>query len=222
VRRAAARTGAARMGGALLVALVAALAVGCASTQIERAPVGKTQRGIASWYGPDFQGLMTASGEIFDTHRFTAAHNSLPFGTVVEVRNLENGKTTRVRINDRGPFVKHRIIDLTYAAAQALDMLGNGTARVELQVLPSGTLLPEEPVLAGAPRYTVQVGAFSDAQRARALAEELRPQYPEAEVRGDGTWNRVQVGTYSDRDMAEQIRRELVRLGFAALVVVLR
>ncbi len=210
----------ARIGGALLVA-AAALAAGCATTQIERAPVGKTQRGVASWYGPDFQGLMTASGEIFDTHRFTAAHNTLPFGTVVEVTNLENGRTTRVRINDRGPFVKHRIIDLTYAAAQELDMLGNGTARVELRVLPTGTLLPEEPALAAAPRYTVQVGAFADPQRARALAEELKARYPEAEVRGDGTWNRVQVGSFTDRDLAEEIRKELVDLGFAALVVVL-
>lgn len=197
------------------------LADGCATTQIERAPVGKTQRGVASWYGPEFQGEMTASGEVFDTNLFTAAHNRLPFGTVVEVTNLENGRSVRVRINDRGPYVKHRILDVTWAAAKQLDMLGDGTAKVELRVLATGTLLPDEPALAGAPKFTVQVGAFADPQRARALCDEIRPRYPEAEVRGDGTWSRVQVGSFADRDVAEQLRQEFLRMGFAALVMVL-
>ncbi|HUX13177.1 MAG TPA: septal ring lytic transglycosylase RlpA family protein [Spirochaetia bacterium] len=91
--------------------------------------------GYASWYGPHFQGKLTASGEIFDTNRFTAAHKSLPFGSIVKVTNLENNRSVVVRINDRGPYVAGRIIDLTHAAAGALGMLGDGVAKVRLDVL---------------------------------------------------------------------------------------
>ena len=94
-----------------------------------------TQEGIASWYGGKFQGRTTANGEIFDTNKFTAAHKTLPFGTMVKVTNLENGSTTVVRINDRGPFIPGRIIDLSYAAAKKLKMLKKGTARVKVVVV---------------------------------------------------------------------------------------
>jgi rare lipoprotein A len=206
------------MAGALAALALSA----CSAHRAVITPVGKVQRGVASWYGPDFQSKATASGEIFDTYRLTAAHKTLPFGAIVEVRNLENGKTVRVRINDRGPFVKGRIIDLTYAAAEQLDMLSDGTARVELTVLPFGTLMPDEPVLAGQPRFTVQVGAFGDAARARALADELRAKYPETVVSDDGAWHRVQVGQFTDKTLADDLRTELQKLGFAALIVVLR
>lgn len=205
--------------GALAATLFVA---GCSARRAEIVPVGKTQRGVASWYGPTFHGKQTASGEIFDTYRLTAAHKTLPFGALVEVRNLENGRTVRVRINDRGPFVRGRVIDLTYAAAEEIGMLGSGTARVELTVLPFGTLAPDDPVLAGLPRYTVQIGAFGDSLRARALAEELRTKYPETTVSDDGAWHRVQVGQFTDRSLADELRQQLQKLGFAALVVVMR
>ncbi len=94
--------------------------------------------GIASWYGGKFHGRLTASGEIFDTNDFTAAHKSLPFGTIVRVTNLDNGKSVVVRINDRGPFVKGRVIDLSRAAAKAIGMLGSGIARVRIDIIRMG------------------------------------------------------------------------------------
>jgi rare lipoprotein A len=91
------------------------------------------ERGEASWYGPGFQGRRTASGEIYDSHLYTAAHRSLPFGMKVLVKNLKNGKTVIVRINDRGPAVRSRLIDLSRAAAQQLGFLQDGTCRVEIR-----------------------------------------------------------------------------------------
>jgi len=97
-------------------------------------PESETE-GIASWYGPNFHGRRTASGEIYNMYDYTAAHKTLPLGTYVRVINLENGKSVVVRINDRGPFVKNRIIDLSYAAAKKIDMIDKGTARVKLQII---------------------------------------------------------------------------------------
>ena len=98
---------------------------------------GYTQRGIASYYGEDFQGRQTANGETFDTRRLTCAHRTLPFDTMVRVRNLANDKEVTVRVNDRGPYVGGRIIDLTEAAAERIDMKKSGVARVELTVVSS-------------------------------------------------------------------------------------
>jgi len=92
------------------------------------------QRGIASYYGEDFHGRRTASGEIYDMNGISAAHKTLPFSTLVEVKNLENGRKITVRVNDRGPFVQGRIIDLSVGAAKALDMYETGTAMVEIRV----------------------------------------------------------------------------------------
>ena len=97
--------------------------------------IGTVEQGIASWYGPGYQGRATASGEIFDTNLFTAAHRRYAFGTWVRVENLDNRKTTEVRINDRGPFVRGRIIDLSKSAAREIELLGPGTARVKLIVI---------------------------------------------------------------------------------------
>jgi rare lipoprotein A len=103
---------------------------------------GDLETGIASWYGVPYHGRRAASGETFDMEQLTAAHQTLPFQTMVEVTNLDNGKRVVVRINDRGPFVKGRIIDLSHAAAKQIDMIGPGTARVRLKVVyapvPSG------------------------------------------------------------------------------------
>jgi rare lipoprotein A len=91
--------------------------------------------GVASWYGPEFNGRLTASGEVYDMYGFTAAHRTLPLGTLVKVTDEENGKTVEVKVNDRGPFVKDRIIDLSKSACQTLDMMKTGTARVKLEVI---------------------------------------------------------------------------------------
>jgi len=91
--------------------------------------------GLASWYGLDFNGRLTASGEVYDMYKFTAAHKTLPLGTVVKVTNLENGMTVEVKVNDRGPYVKGRIIDLSRTAGRAIDIRGSGTAEVKLEVV---------------------------------------------------------------------------------------
>ncbi len=117
----------------VLVLLILCLGVLCAQAD---------QWGLASWYGGDFHGKKTANGELFDTNQHTAAHNSLPFGTLVKVTNLYNQKTTTVRINDRGPFKKGRIIDLSHAAAEDLGMLDSGVVPVRLEVVETTT--PEE------------------------------------------------------------------------------
>jgi len=101
-------------------------------------PEGIELEGMASWYGAEFAGRPTANGEIFDPQTMTAAHRTLPFGTVVDVTNLKNGRTTRVRINDRGPFVGNRIIDLSYAAARSLGMVEDGVSKVRLEIVTVG------------------------------------------------------------------------------------
>ena len=141
----------------------------------------------------------------------TAAHRSLPFGTIVEVRNLENGKIARVKINDRGPFAKGRILDLSHAAAEALGIVGPGTASVEI------VAIGMEPI--GGFRFTVQVGAFHDPAAANALAGQLRPYFPGVEVESDEVWNRVQVGSFPNRSEAQAFAGRLAALGYPAVVV---
>ena len=102
---------------------------------VKDVPVGYTQVGIASWYGPKFHGRKTATGEIYNMYDYTAAHKTLPLNTYIKVINLENGKSIVVRINDRGPFVKNRILDLSYAAAKKLGIVKKGTAKVKIIVL---------------------------------------------------------------------------------------
>ena len=198
-----------------LTVLLAGLGAGCRTAG--RGRVGDTERGVASWYGPKFHGRPTASGERYDMHGMTAAHRSLPFGTLVEVHNLGNDRRVRVRINDRGPFARGRIIDLSYEAARQIGLVGPGTARVELRVV-APDVAPEDRPYAHV-RYTVQVAAFRESDRATTLHGELAPLFPEAIVRADGGWYRVQVGDFDWRRKAELMRRELQRRGYPALVV---
>lgn len=167
-------------------------------------------RGVASWYGPKFHGRRTASGERYNMNDLTAAHRTLPFGTLLEVRNVRNGRSVVVRINDRGPFSKNRVIDLSFAAAREIGAVLPGTVPVELYLSSLG---------GAPPRFTVQVAAFSEKDRAQAMKRDLSSMYPETVVRSDGTWNRVQVGAFEDREKAETLRRELAALGMTSFVV---
>lgn len=179
-------------------------------------------RGLASWYGPGFEGRHTANGEVFDGTLMTAAHRTLAFGTVVEVVNLDNGRRARVRINDRGPFVRKRVIDLSRAAARELGVIGPGLARVELYLVAGGGVAGgavEARTEAPGTLFTVQVGAFLEVERARALQARLARRYPAVAVRSDGTWHRVQVQRFESRREAEELRRELARQGYPAVVV---
>jgi rare lipoprotein A len=126
------------------------------------------QTGVASWYGLPFEGRLTANGEIYDMEKMTAAHRTLPFGTVLRVKRLDNGKMAEVRINDRGPFVKDRIIDLSHAAAEDISM--PGIAEVSLQVI-------HIPPTRSADEFAVQVGAFSRRSEADQLRAHLQGKY---------------------------------------------
>lgn len=200
------------------VALMVFCAVlsGCsANRRPETRPSGvrPLEKGTASWYGPKFHGRRTASGERFDMNELTAAHPSLRFGTLLEVRNVRNGRSVVVRVNDRGPFSKSRILDLSFAAAREIGLVLAGTAPVELYLVEKG---------GAPPRYTVQVAAFGENERAQALKTELSRFYPETVVRSDGTWSRVQVGAFAERDQAEALRRELAAMGMSSIVVAAR
>lgn len=198
----------------LLVELLAVACSGSRRPTVAPPTLGvPLERGIASWYGPKFNGRMTASGERYDMNALTAAHPSLPFGSKIGVRNTRTGREVIVRVNDRGPFSKNRVIDLSYAAAKEVGVVGPGTASVELYLVPE-TGAP--------PRFTVQVGAFSEPERAGALQREIVRLYPEAVVDSDGTWSRVQIGAFDDRDRAESLRRELASIGMQAVVVAAR
>lgn len=118
----------------VLVLWLVSLCLGGCGTTGQRAHAGPRGDGLASWYGPGFHGRRTASGEVFDMHAMTAAHRSLAMGTYVRVTNLQNNRTTVVRINDRGPFKKGRVIDLSYQAAQQLGMVEAGVVPVRLEV----------------------------------------------------------------------------------------
>lgn len=189
-----------RLQGVLAVSL-SLLVVGCAGgpPPVTYPGAGWSQTGTASWYGPGFHGKATASGERYDMEALTAAHRRLAFGTRVRVENLDNGRVIDVRINDRGPFVGGRIIDLSRAAARALGMLGPGTAPVRLLVLDPSPLLECS---------VVQVGAFAEADNARALAERLEFEGHAVDVeKGDDGLTRVLLGPYSDLSEAERVRR---------------
>jgi rare lipoprotein A len=136
---------------------------------------GYLERGVASWYGPTFHGAPTSMGEKYDMYAMTAAHKTLPLPAYARVTNLSNGKSVVVRVNDRGPFVANRIIDLSYTAAAKLDMLREGTTMVEVRTLTPGQ---PDPLTRGnqqpPQRLFVQAGAFSDPANARRLADRLQ------------------------------------------------
>ena len=205
-----------RAGTARLVVVAAALTLAGCSTAIVAPEPGKPQLGIASWYGPGFHGRATTSGEIYDQDELTAAHPALPLGTITRVTNLDNGRSVDVRINDRGPFVKDRAIDLSREAARTIGVLGPGTAAVRIDVIarPTGNYTR---VL-----YSVQIGAFSEEARARAVRADLAPRYGDVYISAVQTRPslvyRVRIGPYSERKAAERRATELASLGFAAIV----
>lgn len=170
---------------------------------------GYVERGVASWYGRDFHGLATSSGETYDMHSMTAAHTRLPLPTWAEVTNLANGKRVVVKINDRGPFVDNRLIDLSYAAAIALDMVGPGTARVEVRAM-SG---PQAIDL-----MFVQVGAFSQEDNAARLVARLRASgfaNPTVVSEPDGRrlLHRVRLGPIRDSGEFDAVSARLLAIG---------
>ncbi|MBI5523665.1 MAG: septal ring lytic transglycosylase RlpA family protein [Desulfarculus sp.] len=187
---------------------------------------GYHERGIASWYGPNFHGKRTSNGEQYNMESLTAAHKTLPMDTWVEVTNQENGRQLVLRINDRGPFVDGRIIDLSKAAARDLGVLGKGTALVEVKALgyrQMGTGVAGKPAVYVPPpsydtgTFTVQVGAFTNTANAQRLAAKLRPQWGTVSVvrydRGDAVFHRVWVGKVSRLEEAKALQERLRAAG---------
>jgi rare lipoprotein A len=182
-----------------------------AKTPPAPAPVGYSEEGNASWYGIPFNGRRASNGEIYDMNKLTAAHRTLPFETIVRVTNLNNGKTTTVRITDRGPFVDNRIIDLSQAAAREIESIGPGVVRVRLEVLGNEVLGNNVDVSAGF--FTVQVGAFRERANAERLRERLGASYSPIFIQqydaGDSSFYRVRVGKISGEQAAQQYADQL-------------
>jgi rare lipoprotein A len=183
--------------------------------KVDYTPGGYVQTGIASWYGAEFHGQTTSSREVYDMNDLTAAHNSLPLGTFVAVTNLNNGKSVVVRINDRGPFVKNRVIDLSYAAARAIDMIGPGTAPVRIEVL--ADISPPLEAL----QFSVQAGAFIQSANAEAMRRDLARQFAGVYVStfetGRQVYYRVRLRA-KDRETAETLARRLMEGGYTAII----
>jgi peptidoglycan lytic transglycosylase len=196
----------------LFLILIAALS-GCASRhQAPSAfqpsyPLGFVERGQASWYGPGFHGHRTANGERYDMYQLTAAHRTLPLGSIAEVRSLTTGRQITVRINDRGPFARGRILDLSFAGAQAIGMIGRGTDDVELRVLRYPAKGDDLGLL------LVQIGSFADPANARLILERLKARYPGSKAMAvdlpGGRRYRVYAGPFRTEPAAEQAAAEL-------------
>ena len=202
--------------------LVAVFLLSC-SPHASRRPSGKVvfrQEGIASWYGGKFHGRRTASGERYNKYGISAAHRTLPLGTVVRVTHVGNGKKLTLRINDRGPFVEGRIIDLSLGAARKLDMVSEGIARVVLEAYGtenSGNITPQPAA------FTVQAGSFRVRENAEEIRDSLRGSYNGVvivEFRDKrNVYYRVQVGRYASEETARETAARLKSGGYRAFVL---
>jgi peptidoglycan lytic transglycosylase len=202
--------------------VVAGLAIGCAGPRATLRPttavVGAEERGLASWYGHPYHGRKTSSGEVYDMNAMTAAHRTLPFSTWLHVENLNNGRVVRVRVNDRGPWVDGRVVDVSHAAGLVLGIVGPGVAPVRLRVIapPAGAAAP--------PAFALQVGAFTDEAGALALQRTLSDAGVESRVvrAGDGGRELYRVraaGTFPTRAAADAQAARLAARGHRAIVV---
>jgi len=198
--------------------------------------VTRSERGLASWYGKEFDGLPTASGETFRPEKISAAHRTLPLGTVVDVTNEKNGKTVRVKINDRGPFVAGRIVDLSRAAAAQIASVADGVVPVTLRVVTLGDNFrvragsDEPPPVTAANTVTraepgawaVQAGAFGDEANAVRLRDRLAARYPNPYIEEYRGLKRVKFGPYRTREEADTARESLGEIGLAGILVIYR
>jgi rare lipoprotein A len=185
---------------------------------------GDTGNGVATWYGQEFHGRTTASGERFNMYDLTCAHKEFPFGSVLEVTNTANGRSVKCTVNDRGPFVTGRDLDLSYAAAKEIGLIGPGQARVKIVYLGRDTSYVKEVryVASGGP-YTVQVGSFKELDNALHLKTGLELKYKEvyiteAEIKKT-THYRVRIGKFPRKEDAFGLARTLAEEGYSPLVI---
>ena len=183
---------------------------------VYRSAKGFEQTGTASWYGPGFHGRTTANGEKYDMLKVSAAHKNLPFGTVLKVENLENGKVVHVRVNDRGPFHDNRVIDLSRSAAEKIDMLKEGTARVHLSLLTEHKPSRHQPSPAITKKWNTENSSLADTNAQKTLSRQavLNTFANESPAQKNAPrW--VQIGAYSERQYAEAVREEIFILNLA-------
>lgn len=213
-----------RIAASLLAAALAAGIFACAGTAPREQPAGPVppaapekvslETGTASWYGRDFHGRTTAGGEPFDMYGISAAHRTLPLGTVLRVTNLDNFKTLTVRVIDRGPFVRNHVLALSYGAARELGFVPQGAVRVRIEAA-------EEP--GNAAVYTVQAAAFAELENAKLLKERLQNRYETVFIvpfeNNVGRFYRVRVGAYPTEEKAERIAGKLALDGLEPVVV---
>lgn len=191
--------------------------------------------GMASWYGDQFHGRPTASGERFDMHALSAAHKTLPLPGLVEVTNLETGRSLVLRVNDRGPFVDGRIIDLSRGAADQLGLLGQGVGRVRVRYVGRAPRLGSDqprqyaaappsrpaPAVVEGGRFWVQAGSFTDRANARRMADRLGDNASvDVMTTGDSPLFRVLVGPWPDANRAEQARNAVVARGYTDALLI--
>jgi rare lipoprotein A len=208
----------------VVLASVAGLLAACAGPRAALRPVpvalGTEERGLASWYGPPYHGRRTSSGEVYDMNAMTAAHRTLPFGTWLVVENVDGGQTARVRVNDRGPFVEGRILDVSHAAGVALGIVARGVITVRLRVI-----APPPDAVTG-PAFTVQVGAFTEESAAVDLQRTLAESGFESDVvraeEGGRVLYRVRAGRFAARPEADAYAERLRSRGFRTIVSRLR
>ena len=195
---------------------------------------GYRERGVASWYGKKFHGRLTSSGEPYDMYSMTAAHKTLPLPSYVRVRNLRNGKSVVVRVNDRGPFLNNRLIDLSYAAAARLNIIGTGTGVVEVESLsgneaavPTTAGLPEPEAVPQTfvPRLYLQVGAFTSRDNAESLKQrlaqaDLQPVHIQDTALDSTPLYRVRIGPLSNVDESDRLAARVAAQGLPSPVVV--
>ena len=175
------------------------------------------EEGMASWYGPRFNGQLTADGEVYNMNGMTAAHRTLPFNTLVLVKNTANGKTAVVRITDRGPFAKNRIIDLSKKAAKKLGMLKTGTAYVKLYVAQQA-VASQDTSGEDIPTYTIQLGSFKTEARAYRHAKKIKGARVEIVQKNNQFIYRVYYGLYTHRKTARHKQKELEHKDFSCFI----
>jgi rare lipoprotein A len=204
----------------MLAACAASPSVANSPPPIVQAPAQSSLLGVASWYGPGFDGHRTASGEVYNQEELTAASTVIPLGSQVMVTNLDNGRAVQVRINDHGPYVKGRKIDLSHEAARTLGIVRPGTAHVRIDVLsqPDGTRAIGTPI-----RYYVQVGSYSQRNNARRVSGKLAAYYPDVKIdqvsAGARCFYRVRMGAFATRDEARERANDSARFGYPIVIV---
>jgi len=203
--------------------LIAALAfASCTSSRLET--YQEPRAAVASWYGSEFHGRPTASGERFDMYGLTCAHRELPFGTVLQVTNVSNNKTVRCVVNDRGPFVSGRDIDLSYAAAREIGLISPGTGNVRIGYLGRDLgYVKEVRYISSSGPYTIQIGSFRELDNALHLKSGLDLKYKgvyivEAFIH-NATYYRIRVGKFQKREEAFSLARTLAEEGYSPLIM---